>query len=453
MNDRSLLISNTQVDGRPSDILIQGNRIHSIEPHNPDPNRSRDEAATVPKVIGGSADAAPTASTSATPPFPTILDGTGTAALPGLVNAHTHAAMALLRGYADDMPLMAWLNDKIWPLEAKLTSDDVYWGARLACLEMIKTGTTCFNDMYWHLHSTAQAAADAGLRACVADAVIDQHDPASYDALVDRQLALMDEVAHYGERLRFVLGAHAVYTVSERVLRWLAEQSKAHGYRVHIHVSETATEVRECVERTGLRPVAYLDRIGLLNERLLAVHCVHLNADEISLLAERHATVVHNPISNLKLASGGPMPLRALLDAGVRVAVGTDGSASNNNLDLFEELKFAALVAKHACGDPAAVTAGQMLRMATIDGADALGIQAGVLAPGKLADIILIDLGDLFLFPGFDLASDLVYSAGGRAVKTTICDGRVLMQYGRLADEAEIRDEVRGRLRRLLDED
>lgn len=259
----------------------------------------------------------------------------------------------------------------------------------------------------------------------------------------------MDEARRYPDRVRFALGPHAIYTVSEAGLRWIAELAAEHGYLINIHTAETAGEVDDCVREHGLRPVPYLDRLGILSERCLAIHAVHLDDADIALLAARGAHVVHNPVSNLKLASGGPMRYRDLRRAGVNVLVGTDGCASNNNLDLFEELKFAALMAKHATGDPTVLPADEALDLATVHAARAFGVDAGALAPGKLADVILVDLGDLMLFPGHHPAADLVYSAHGRAVRTTICDGRVLMDGGVIADEAEIRAEVRARLARL----
>jgi len=418
----TLIITDTRVGSRPADILVAGNRIAAIEPH---------DAA---RVI---------------PPGARHLDGRRTAALPGLMNAHTHSAMAILRSFADDMPLMPWLQEKIWPLEARLTEEDVYWGTRLACLEMIRTGTTFFSDMYWHFHGTARAAVDAGMRAFVAGVFIDLGDPERARGQMDESLRLMDEAARYGERVTFALGPHAIYTVGEASLRWIAAQSAETGCVVQLHVSETAGEVADCVSAHGVRPAVYLDRLGLLGPRFLAVHAVHLDDAEIALLAERGAKAVHNPISNLKLASGGPMRYAAMRAAGLSVLIGTDGCASNNNLDLLEELKFAALMAKHSTGDPTVLPAHEALALATSEAAAAFGLDCGALAPGKLADIVLVDLDNPFLFPGHHLEADLVYSAHGRCVRTTICDGRVLMADGVIADEAEIRREVTARLARL----
>lgn len=408
--------------GARVDILVAGAVIAAVEPHRAD---------------------------RALPAAARVIDARGTAALPGLVNAHTHNGMTLLRSYADDMPLMPWLREKIWPFEARMSPEDVYWVNRLGCIEMIRTGTTCFNDMYWHVGRSAQAVADSGMRAQLAAAIADFGDDARAEAQKDVAREVLDARDRYGPRVRLAFGPHANYTVSGATLRWLAEQAAEHGVAVHTHLSETAGEVADCVRETGLRPPAYLDRLGLLGRRTFAAHCVHLDDDEIALLAERGVHALHNPRSNMKLASGGPMRYRDMRAAGVSILVGTDSVASNNNLDMFQELHFAALLAKHAAADPTVLPAGEALGLATSAAADALGIDAGRIAPGRLADIILVDLAHPLMFPGHDVAADLVYSANGRAVRTTICDGAVLLSDGVVADEAEIRAEVMGRLARI----
>ncbi len=408
--------------GERRDIVVAGSTIVAVEPHRPD---------------------------RAVPPGAVVVDGRGAAALPGLVNAHTHNGMTPMRSYADDMPLMPWLREKIWPFEARMTPEDVYWGNRLGCIEMIRTGTTCFNDMYWHVEHTARAVADSGLRAQLAVALADFGDPGQAEAQRAVARDVVERRGAFGPRVTLAFGPHANYTVSAPTLRWLGELAAEHGVALHTHLSETAGEVASCQRETGQRPPAYLDDLGLLGPRTFAAHCVHLDDAEIALLAERGVRALHNPRSNLKLASGGPMRYAAMRAAGVRVLVGTDSVASNNNLDLFEELHFAALLAKHATGDPTVLPAGEALGLATADAADALGLAAGRLAPGRLADIVLVDLDHPLLFPGHDLVADLVYSAHGGAVRTTICDGRVLMADGVVADEAEVRAEVRGRLARL----
>jgi len=419
----TLIVNAVQVDGALCDILVAGERIAAIAPH--DPGRPLPEGAHA-------------------------IDGRRRAALPGLMNGHTHTAMVMMRGWADDMPLMPWLEERIWPIERHLSREDVYCFARLGCIEMIRTGTTFFSDMYWHWHGTAAAARDSGLRALLAGAIFDLGQPERVPEQQEQALAEADAVSRYGPRVRYALGPHAIYTVGEPLLRWIAETAAARDLPIHTHISETAHEVAECVREHGVRPVAYLERVGLLGPRLLAAHAVHLDDAEIALLARAGATVLHNPVSNLKLSSGGPMRYTALRDAGVNVVVGTDGAASNNSLDLSDDLKFAALLAKHATGDPTAMTADEALGLVTTNGARAFGVDAGELAPGKLADFILVDLDHPLMFPGHDLAADLVYSAAGRAVVTTVCNGRVLLEDGIVADEAAIRAEARERWARLV---
>ena len=422
----TLLVAGAELEGQAVDLWIAGNRIAAIEPHQP-------RRPVLPGVR--------------------LVEGRRCAILPGLMNAHTHSAMAMLRSYADDMPLMRWLSEKIWPLEARLTEEDVYWGTRLACLEMIRSGTTFFNDMYWHFHGIARAAMDSGLRAVVSGVLIDQGDPTRAERQREAVLEQLDTVSAYGARVGFALGPHAVYTVGAESLTWVAELAAARDLPIHIHLSETLGEVAACLEAHGLRPPAWLDRLGLLGPRTLAAHCVHLDDAELQLLAERGVTPIHNPISNLKLASGGPMRYAAMAAAGLRVTIGTDGCASNNNLDLLEELKFAALLAKHASGDPTVLPAGEALDLATRNAADAFGLDCGRIEPGRLADLILVDLEHPMMFPGHGLAADLVYSAQGRAVRSTICDGRVLMEDGRVEDEEAIRAEVRARWLRIARQD
>ncbi len=418
----TLVVQNTLVSGVASDILIRGNRIAAIEPHEAE---------------------------RPLPPGVRLVDGTRTTALPGLMNGHSHVAMTLLRGYADDLPLERWLRERIWPIEARLTAEDVYWGSRLGCLEMIRTGTTFLNDMYWHNRAVAQAVYDAGLRGCIAGVLIDLGDPKRLAEQIEDNLRWREEVKGYGGRIQFALGPHALYTVSEAGLRWAAELAHSEGVLVHMHVAETASEVADCLREHGDRPVGYLDRLGLLSDRLLAAHVLHLIDEEIERLAAAGVTVLHNPASGLKLASGGPLRYRDLAQAGVNIVLGTDGAASSNNLDLFEAMKLAALLAKHESGDPTVLPAPEALALATTHAARAFGLASGALAPGRLADLILVDLDHPLLFPGHDLLADLVYSAAGRAVTTTICDGQVLMERGEVADEAVIRREVTERLRLL----
>ncbi len=280
-----------------------------------------------------------------------------------LVNGHTHAAMTLFRGFGGDLPLMRWLHEVVWPIEAKLQPEDVYWGARLACAEMIRTGTTRFWDMYWQPGATARAVRDAGLRATIGGPLFDADGRTA--AMQEMALASLDELSGFGPEIGSALAPHAIYTVSEELLRWTAELGAEREVPVQIHLSETEQEVSECLERHGLRPAAYLDRVGMLNERTVLAHGVWLDRAELELIAERGCTVVANPVANMKLAVGGVLPYPAAREAGVAVGLGTDGPGSNDSLDLFSDLKTFALSQRHASGDPTVLSAEEAWQIAT----------------------------------------------------------------------------------------
>ncbi|MGA9032964.1 MAG: TRZ/ATZ family hydrolase, partial [Sulfuricaulis sp.] len=336
------------------------------------------------------------------------------AVIPGLVNAHTHSAMSLFRGLADDLPLMDWLNNHIWPAEAKWVSPDfVHDGTELAIAEMLKSGTTCFNDMYFFPDVTARVCMDAGMRVCVGLIMLDfpsawAQNSAEY---LHKGLMLHDELRN-SELITTAFAPHAPYTVSDAPLEKIRMYADELDIPVHMHVHETAHEVYEGQKHFGMRPLARLAKLGLLGPRLLAVHMTQLLPAEIESLAQDNVSVIHCPESNLKLASGF-CPVQALVKAGVNVALGTDGAASNNNLDMLEEIRIAALLAKGASGDATAIPAHTALRMATLNGAKALGIEArtGSLAAGKAADITAIDLSAISSQPVYDPLSQIVYTA------------------------------------------
>ena len=356
-------------------------------------------------------------------------DRTGLRQVAGLVNGHTHAAMTLFRGFADDRPLMEWLEDYIWPAEARLEADDVYWGTRLACVEMIRTGTVRFWDMYWHPGAVARAVHDAGLRAMVGAPLIDGGEPDRSPKLREEAERSLEEIAAVGgDLVRPALAPHAIYTVSEPSLRWIAQTSAERELPVHIHLSETEDEVRRCLDAHGERPAAYLDRVGLLGPRTLIAHGVWLDDAELGLVAERGATVVTNPVANLKLAVGRVFDYRAARAAGVAVGLGTDGAGSNNSLDLLSDLKTFALLQKNEARDPAAVTAAEAWEIATGARAPLLGASAR-LAPGEPADFLLLRSDATELSLG-DLTAGLVYGGTGAVVDTTVVAGRVLMREG-----------------------
>ena len=357
-----------------------------------------------------------------------VIDGTGMALVPGLVNGHTHAAMTLFRGFADDLPLMEWLTDHIWPVEKRMDDEDVYWGTRLACIEMIRTGTTCFWDMYWHAHATARAVEDAGVRAITAAPLIDDSDPAKSErACADAERSL-DQITEAGAELaRPGFAPHAIYSLSERSLRWVAERSAELEVPVQIHLSETEDEVNGCLEQHGERPAFYLDRVGMLGPQTVLAHGCWLDRAELELIADRGATVVTNPVANLKLAVGRVFPYADARQVGVEVGLGTDGPGSNNSLDLLSDAKVFALLQKNEARDPAAVTATESLAIATGRRSGLLGGR-GLVVDGP-ADFLLVPTDDPALSMG-TLDAGLVYAASGQVVDTTVVAGKVLMRGG-----------------------
>jgi len=370
-----------------------------------------------------------------------IIDGDRAIALPGLVNTHTHAAMTLLRGYADDMILQDWLSQKIWPLEAHLTGDDVFIGTRLACLEMIRSGTTAFNDMYFFMEDAARAVDESGIRAVLSYGFIDLFDADKREIECKATENLVARVRSMkNPRIKASAGPHTLYTVSKEGLVWCAEFAQEQKIGIHIHLSETEKEVQDCIARYGMRPSAFLDACGILTPRTVAAHCCWLDEGECTLLKKRGVSVSHNPASNMKLATHRAMPYPLLTGAGVNVCLGTDGCASNNNLDLFEEAKIAALLQKFFWNDPTILPAHEALAMATVHGAEALGFGTGRLAAGAAADIVLVDTRRVCNTPLHNATSNLVYSCNGGAVETTICDGKVLMLEGDIPGEAAIRE-------------
>lgn len=409
----SILIKNVLLGGRARNIYIEGNEIEAIS------EASKEQVAEF------------------------VIDGTDKAAIPGLFNAHTHAAMTLLRGYADDMPLQEWLETKIWPVERKLTEDDVYWGTKLACLEMIKSGTIFFNDMYWHWRGSARAVAECGIRAALSAVFIDGFDEEKAKEQIIRNEALYKESKELPERIIFALGPHAIYTVSESSLCWVRDFAEKHDLLVHIHLSETKTEVEDCITRHGMRPVEYLNELDFLCARTIACHCTHLSRNEMELLKKHNVKIVHNPTSNMKLAAGRKQydELKRL-GLYANIALGTDGCASNNNLDMFEEMKMASLLQKAYSGDPTCMPAKEAFGLATGNAARMFRLNAGEIAEGKLADVVLLDLKNVNLVPNHNLISNIVYSANGSCVDTVICDGEILMEERKVKGEEEIKEKA-----------
>ncbi len=438
----SIIIQEVLVNQETVDIVIEGNHIAAI---GPEIAKQYLSCTTMTGLTGNN------------PATTTVIDGHGKAAFPGMVNCHTHAAMSLFRGYGDDLPLQQWLNEKIWPNEKNLDDEIVYWGSRLACLEMIKSGTTCFNDMYFFQDAIARAAKDCGMRAVLAPTCMDFFDNAQAEALKlrcrewEKQLSAdtLSAVRREG-MLRYALSPHAIYTVSGDTLRWLKAFADEHSLLLHIHLSETRREVEDCIRTHGLRPVQYLQQLGLLSPTTIVAHGLWLNEEEIKLLAAHDVKVVHNPNSNLKLASGHQFRYQELHDAGVTVALGTDGCSSSNNLDMIEAAKTMSLLQKGWREEPTALPAGEALQVATSNGADTLNLNAGRLQAGCLADLFLVDLNHLAFVPNNNTVSNLIYAAHGDCVETTLIDGRIVMQARRVEGEDEIIREARRVVNRLI---
>lgn len=414
-----ILIRNVRWQGQNVDVLIRGNRFQRI----------------AAGIEDHSAD--------------TVLDGTGKAILPSFVNGHTHAAMTLLRGYADDMELHTWLEKYIWPLEGQLNEEDVYAGSKLACLEMIKSGTTFFNDMYWHYPGTARAVQEMGIRAALSSVFIDFNDPSVAQRRWGECQELFQEYSSYSQRITFALGPHAVYSVSRKSLEQARDFALEHNLLIHIHVSETKKEVEQSRRELGKTPVEYLSELNMLGPNLCACHCVWLTESDMDLLSRSKTPIIHNPTSNMKLCSGH-FPYLELARRGVPMGLGTDGCSSNNNLDMLEEMKFASLAGKAYFGDPTLLNAEEAFRAATRDGAKIFGLECGVIQEGMLADCILVDLNHPKLVPDYNLTSNLVYSANGDCVDTTICNGSILMREGKVPGEEEVISRARETAEKLM---
>jgi 5-methylthioadenosine/S-adenosylhomocysteine deaminase len=410
---QSIMIANVRVDGRIADIFVHDNGI--IGAIGEGIRKNYKEEADV------------------------ILDGNGAVAIPGLVNTHTHAAMTLLRGYADDMILQDWLSRKIWPLEAHLTPGDVYWGTKLACLEMIRTGTVAFNDMYFMMEEAARAVDEMGIRATLSYGFIDLFSEEKREAECKATENLVRQIRSLNNpRIRAAAGPHAPYTVSPEGLKWCAEFAREQKIGIHIHLSETEKEVNDCIARHGKRPAMHLDECGVLTSGTVAAHCCWLDEAECTLMGKRKTSVSHNPASNMKLATNRAMPCHLLSAAGANVCLGTDGCASNNNLDMFEEMKVAALLQKFFWNNPTLLPADEALALATAHGSQALGLGTGRLVAGAPADIVLVSPDIACNTPLHNAISNLVYACSGSAVETTICNGRVLMYDRKVPGEEQV---------------
>ncbi|MFB6163679.1 MAG: amidohydrolase [Haloarculaceae archaeon] len=382
------------------------------------------------------------------------LDASEGLVVPGFVNAHTHVAMTLLRGYADDKPLDAWLQEDIWPVEAALEPEDVRAGAELGILEMIRGGTTAFSDMYFHVGEIADAVEAAGVRAVLGHTAITVgKDEEAARADCQESLDVARELRGAADgRVATTFQPHSLTTVGEQYLREFVPEARDADLPIHFHANETDNEVDPIVAEHGERPLEYADDVGLLGERDFLAHGVHVDETEIDLLAESGTGVIHCPASNMKLASG-MAPVQAMLDAGVTVGLGTDGAASNNDLSMLDEMRDAAMLGKLAAGDASAVDAPTVVEMATRGSADALGLDSGRIEAGANADLAVLDLDRPHLTPANDLVSHLAYAAEAADVRHTVCDGAVLMRDNEVQtlDEQRVVADARERAAALFE--
>lgn len=372
----------------------------------------------------------------------TVIDGKNKAILPPFYNTHAHMAMTMFRGYADDLHLFPWLNEHIWPKEAVLTKEHVYAGSRLAILEMIRSGSVFFSDMYWFQEETARAVTEMGVRAALGLVCLERCDSSIQKRNDAENERLFAQRSQYSERIQFTYAPHSIYTVSQKTLERIAHDAQQNHMMIHTHLSETEQEVKDCLKEHGCSPVAYLNKIGLLSSQLIAAHCVALSLEDIDLLAQSGTVISHMPCSNAKLCSGF-MNFAQLSRVGAYLTIGTDGAASNNNLSMIEEIKFAALNAKISSMDPTEASADYIFDIATRKGAEAFGIDAGIIAEGKLADCILVDLNNTMLIPNYHLISNMVYSADSSCIDTVICNGKILMQNRVVPGSEEIIEHAR----------
>lgn len=394
----------------PGDLCIVGNRIASV--------------GSVPEGIV----------------FDEVIDGHDKMVIPGLINTHTHAYMSVFRNIADDLTFSDWLFKAIMPKEDRLTSEEAEAGAMLSCMEMLKSGTVAFMDMHMFVGSSAKAIEKLGMRGVISRCIVgsDRHDEEALRRIADhfRECEEFGGCSHIG----FKIAPHAIYTCGEDLLRYLMELAEEHDQGFHIHLAESLMESENCMKEHGMSPVEYLDSIGFFGIPTCAAHCVQLSEHDMDIFAERGVTVMHDPRSNLKLANG-IAPVARLLQKGVNVSLGTDSQASNNDLDMFTEMGFAALLQKGILHDPTVCSADQVMRMATVNGAKAMGLDSGEIAVGKLADVVMIDLEHEKFTPRNDLRAALVYSSSGTRAHTVIVDGEIVLRDGRLTrgDEDEIR--------------
>lgn len=377
-----------------------------------------------------------------------VVECSGKTAVPGFINMHTHAGMAMMRGVGEDISFHAWL-DRIWEVEKNLSDEYVYHATKVACLEMVKTGTTTFNDQYWFMPMAYKAAIELGIRPSLSYVILDRNDPEESERQKVQCQQMYEWAAKWGNEALFMISIHAIYSVREEMIVWAADFARSHGLKIHVHVSETRKEVEDCLAQHGMSPVEYLDKLGILGPDVIAAHTLWLSDKDVEILGRRGVTCVHNVNSNLKLASGYKFMYNELRDAGANICLGTDGCASSNNLDMLETMKTAAMIQKAWRNDPSAMPLDELMAMTTSNAAKALGIDAGRIEVGALADILLVDTDSYhFLSPG-SFEANLVYSAHSDSIDSVICGGRFVMKNRIVPEEKEILAEAKKFLNRI----
>ncbi len=372
-----------------------------------------------------------------------VIDGKDKLVIPGLINCHTHTYMSVFRNIADDLAFNDWLFKNIMPREDKLSFEDAYWGAMLACAEMIKSGTTCFLDMHMFKNQTAEAAIKSGMRAVISRGL--SGESRDEDGAVRRLNEAFEEVEKWegNDRLSFMLAPHAIYTCGTDYIKYTIGKAKEYGLSLHTHLSETRYEVEEAKKNYGMTPVEYLNSIGFFDVNTVAAHCVHLQEEDFKILKEKNVNIALNPISNMKLGNGFA-PVLKMFESGINICIGTDSAASNNSLNLFSDMNATALIHKGTNENAQAIDAFEVFKAATINGAKALSINAGQIKEGKAADLAILDLNCPQLRPMNNLMAALSYSANGSEVETVIINGEIVMENKKLCfiDEAEIYENV-----------
>lgn len=417
-----ILLKNILSEGVASDILIDGNLIANV-------SKSGNQTLV--------------------PEGTEVVDCTSKAAFPAFINMHTHAGMALMKGIGEDMAFHEWL-DKIWQVEEHIDDEYVYCATKAACLEMIKTGTVTFNDQYWHMPMAYKAAMELGMRPALSYVVLDKNDPEESQRQKAQCQQMYEMTKAWDPKAQLLISIHAIYSVREPMMLWAVDFARERGLKIHIHISETRKEVEDCMrEHDGMSPVEYLDSLGVLGPDVIAAHTLWLSDNDVRILGERGVTCVHNINSNLKLASGYRFRYNELKEAGANVCIGTDGCGSSNNLDLLEAMKTAAIVQKAWRDDPTAMPLEDLAAMAGVNAAKALGINAGRIEEGALADLLVIDVtGYQFLSPAGFLAN-LIYSAHSDCVDSVICDGKFIMRDRIVPGEEQILSDARKAMTRL----